>query len=1519
MARPTGWDILGLDGDPTPGVVESVQALAKEFGDFAHDVESAYRSLNSFGSDTTALQWVGQTAEAFKSHYGPLPGRLQKLYTSYSEASDALTAYAPQLLAAQNKADTALRQAQDANVDLQRATTNAGTAASDLKTAQQDHAASPNPQAVIEAQTAHDTAQTNLNNAKAAMAALTKQANDAATDRLNAAKVCARAIGHAQHDGIHNKSWWEHLGEDLSEWGGEIGKIAGELAPVLMVIALATSWIPGVDVVTAALAEADNLVALAGTAMATIGDALQGHWGDALLGVGMLGLAAIGAGGEGEALEGEAGALEGDAGALEGAASEGGEEAAGAEARTAEGNSEGTCETDPVDVVSGWMLSEETDMELPGVLPVILRRAYSSGCQTGRLFGPGWSATLDQRLSVNAAGIHFAGDDAQRLDYPVPAAGEAVLPDRGARWPLVWDRETDEIRITEPLSGRTRHFTTVHHREDLGQIRDLVAISDRHGNRIDILRDENGTPTGIEHPGYRVAVDTVATPAGPRVARLRLDDGTNDGAVVKEFRYDERGWLTGVVNFSGVPYRYEHDEAARITAWTDRLGYRYEYEYDVAGRVVRTIGTDGYMSGSFEYDSGSRVTVFRNSLGHTITYRYDENGHVCAISDPLGGTRSFENDRFGRLLSRTDPLGNTTRYVRDERGNVVRTVGPDGLEAEIQYNEHDEVVETRLPDGSVWRQEYDVNGNLVAVVNPLDEETRSAFYPNGALASRQDALGFVTEFEADAAGLTIAVVNPLGARLEAARDAWGRVVSMTDSLGATTSIGWTPEGWLTWRAIPDGAREEWAYDAEGNVTSYTDHMGGVTRYELGPFGEAVARTDANGERFAFGFDTELNLVSVTNPAGSVWSYEYDPAGRMVRETDFIQRSLTYGYDAAGQLVEKVTGSGLLSAFVRDPAGRLVARQTTDGHYAYAYDAAGRLIGATGPDGSSAEITRDLGGRIVAEAIDGRTVWSDYDRAGRRIRRRTPSGAVSTWEFDDAGQVRGLDVGIGALGFDYDLSGRETVRDFGGTARMEARYDVAGRLTRQTLWTGDDREPASAEGHPSTRLVLGREYEYLADGNPLEVRDTLRGSRRYRYDPVGRVTAVSAGTWSEAYAYDAFGNVASTTLPGDSPTSGDRETAGTLVRRAGRTSYEHDANGRVIRKIRRMLSGQRKIWTYSWNADDRLTEVTLPDGIRWRYAYDAFGRRTSKVQVTGGGSTGTTVMFTWDGNRLVEQTETSPGGGTRSLTWDYEPDTFRPAAQTTRLWAADADQALIDEVFHAIVTDIAGTPSELVTSDGAVAWYSSTTLWGEDTEHSVDGRVQCPVRFAGQYHDEETGLNYNLHRYYDPGIAAYLSPDPLGLDPAPNDHAYVPNPLTWIDPLGLACGGTGKARFEVDSNGTVTDNEHPVPTQRYNRQAHYGGAQTNSPAGQAARAAGEGEPCPVCGKQMVSGTATRPIPEHDPPLIIHYYFEGGSQMTRDERVAAAQTNINGSVCHSCQRAQGGEMAQISRTINKNLGL
>ena len=66
-----------------------------------------------------------------------------------------------------------------------------------------------------------------------------------------------------------------------------------------------------------------------------------------------------------------------------------------------------------------------------------------------------------------------------------------------------------------------------------------------------------------------------------------------------------------------------------------------------------------------------------------------------------------------------------------------------------------------------------------------------------------------------------------------------------------------------------------------------------------------------------------------------------------------------------------------------------------------------------------------------------------------------------------------------------------------------------------------------------------------------------------------------------------------------------------------------------------------------------------------------------------------------------------------------------------------------------------------------------------------------MRLPGQYFDEESGLHYNRHRYYDPHCARYISQDPIGLAGGGNAYSYVANPITWIDPLGLneVCPGT----------------------------------------------------------------------------------------------------------------------------------
>ena len=92
----------------------------------------------------------------------------------------------------------------------------------------------------------------------------------------------------------------------------------------------------------------------------------------------------------------------------------------------------------------------------------------------------------------------------------------------------------------------------------------------------------------------------------------------------------------------------------------------------------------------------------------------------------------------------------------------------------------------------------------------------------------------------------------------------------------------------------------------------------------------------------------------------------------------------------------------------------------------------------------------------------------------------------------------------------------------------------------------------------------------------------------------------------------------------------------------------------------------------------------------------------------------------------------------------------------------------------------------------------------------DQTVPQPLRLPEQYFDEESGLHYNRHRYYDPHCARYISQDPIGLAGGGNAYSYVANPISWIDPLGLdeVCPGTEdvKARpkylSEPEQGGTL---------------------------------------------------------------------------------------------------------------------
>ncbi|RKN56944.1 type IV secretion protein Rhs, partial [Streptomyces klenkii] len=134
------------------------------------------------------------------------------------------------------------------------------------------------------------------------------------------------------------------------------------------------------------------------------------------------------------------------------------------------------------------------------------------------------------------------------------------------------------------------------------------------------------------------------------------------------------------------------------------------------------------------------------------------------------------------------------------------------------------------------------------------------------------------------------------------------------------------------------------------------------------------------------------------------------------------------------------------------------------------------------------------------------------------------------------------------------------------------------------------------------MVQHRSYVYRQDGHLTEIEDLVAGTHRFTLDPLGRVTEVETRGRRETYAYDGAGNVVQAGLPGQQA-DGDRLVDGTLITRSGRTVHEYDGQGRRVRSTRRLLNGQKRSWSYTWDAEDRLVRVTTPDGDEWRYIYD----------------------------------------------------------------------------------------------------------------------------------------------------------------------------------------------------------------------------------------------------------------------------------------------------------------------------
>lgn len=83
------------------------------------------------------------------------------------------------------------------------------------------------------------------------------------------------------------------------------------------------------------------------------------------------------------------------------------------------------------------------------------------------------------------------------------------------------------------------------------------------------------------------------------------------------------------------------------------------------------------------------------------------------------------------------------------------------------------------------------------------------------------------------------------------------------------------------------------------------------------------------------------------------------------------------------------------------------------------------------------------------------------------------------------------------------------------------------------------------------------------------------------------------------------------------------------------------------------------------------------------------------------------------------------------------------------------------------------------------------------------------------YDSMVSGKYERNQQYDPLIGQYRCLDPISLRGGINLYQYAPNPISWIDPLGLSnCGIVGSVKWKG-----FNPNKNPL-TGKSRLQGHY---------------------------------------------------------------------------------------------------
>lgn len=606
----------------------------------------------------------------------------------------------------------------------------------------------------------------------------------------------------------------------------------------------------------------------------------------------------------------------------------------------------------------------------------------------------------------------------------------------------------------------------------------------------------------------------------------------------------------GSVGTRTLVYAYD---VITVTENSSQYTYRRPFQIPVSWKNTLTLS----------YNDNDGYTTVSDSENNTTTIHHNGRHQITGIKHPNGLTTTNIYGTDGFLVSSRDIESGAVSRFTFNNGLPSSSAGPLGLELRYSWDKLDRLTGIGFPDNTYITNIYN-RLDLTARKDRLNNWTRAGYDNMRQLSSVTNARNFTTRYYYCTCGALDDVYDPLNNQTHFGRDNVGNVTNVTFNSGLWTRYKRNIIGQVTNVTTSAGQSLDYYYNNQGLVTCVKNSAGTVISAGFDDGDRPVAFTNAYGDAVIQQFDAIDRLKSRQNArlVGTPYSeyFDYSPKG-LTGYTDALGFTTLQDYDPVGRL-SAITNANLeVTRFGYDAIGNLTS--LTDGRTNtthWAYDKYGRQISETNAN------------RVLVRT-------NGYDANGR---------LVASWTA-----AKGLSR------FNYDANGNVVTNQYPGMAARSFAYDQLDRLT--SFYNGSDYSTL-------TYTNFGAFQSALASESTPWMGSTV--SKGYTQ---GRLSSITAGSWTQNIGYDTLGRPETFSSPAGTFTYGYGGAAGgrvaALQMPGGLMSCDYEF-GQV--KHKQFHNGTTDLDSHSYDYDltGLVTNITRLGGIWAVYGYDPLGQLVS---------------------------------------------------------------------------------------------------------------------------------------------------------------------------------------------------------------------------------------------------------------------------------------------------------------------